>query len=59
VAYRLFADKEWSAPDLLDGFACICPRVHSQTAIQQLLVAAGVDPAEEDSDGNVASTMAP
>jgi len=32
---------------------------YEQTAIQQLLVAAGVDPAEEDSDGNVASTMAP
>jgi hypothetical protein len=30
-----------------------------QTDIQQLLLAAGVDPAEEDSDGNVAATMAP
>jgi hypothetical protein len=33
--------------------------VGAQTEIQQLLLAAGVNPDEEDSDGNVAATMAP
>lgn len=54
----------WQAPlgqlTLLTTCACCVPcAVGVQTDIQQLLLAAGVDPAEEDSDGNVAATMAP
>ena len=53
------ATQAWQCPTEGAFGWCRWAYEYDQTAAVELLIAAGVDPTEQDSDGNIAATLAP